>query len=274
MELERVLESVPENAYCFLFCGDEVLIKEMGGSVKVPLIYDLKTINDKPAHVWYMGELEGNEYYAALGGKNVPEGFVRKKVRQVYGQIEDSRYWLMLRAFHITNWLRMNRFCGRCGGPMKVLPHELAVQCGDCGHIGYPRISPAIIVAVIKDDRILLAHSNRFPPGRYSVLAGFVEPGEALEDCVKRELKEEVGIGVTDIRYFGSQPWPFPDSLMVAFTARWAEGEIRVDNNEVVDAGWYSADHLPDLPSKDSVARKLIDWFVEQQNPEKDRDEG
>jgi NAD+ diphosphatase len=119
------------------------------------------------------------------------------------------------------------------------------------------------MVAVIKDDKILLARSNRFATGWYSVIAGFVEPGEALEDCVKRELKEEVGIEVTNIQYFGSQPWPFPDSLMIAFTARWSKGIITIDNEEIIDANWYSANNLPNLPGKVSIARQLIDWFVE-----------
>ncbi|VBB08812.1 nudix hydrolase [Lucifera butyrica] len=263
MEFESDFARVPENAYCFLFCDDEIVIKEVDGGDKIPFVYELKTLNNKPTQGYYIGMVDGNRFYAAVGDKSSLKGFSFKKVRQVYGQIENSRYWLMLRAFHIISWMKLNRFCGCCGGSMKVFPNELAVQCVACERIVYPRISPAIIVAVIKDDKILLARSNRFPPGRYSVLAGFVEPGETLEDCVKRELKEEVGIGVTDIQYFGSQPWPFPDSLMVAFTARWSEGEISIDNNEIVDANWYSADNLPNLPGRDSIARRLIDWFVE-----------
>ncbi|MFH1481427.1 MAG: NAD(+) diphosphatase, partial [Pseudomonadota bacterium] len=128
----------------------------------------------------------------------------------------------------------------------------------------YPRLSPAIIVAVLKNDQILLAHSQRFPGQFYSVLAGFVEPGETLEECVQREVHEEVGITVKNIRYFGSQPWPFPDSLMIAFTAEYAGGEIRIDKSELTDAGWFSADHLPAVPSRISIARQLIDWFSEK----------
>ena len=116
-------------------------------------------------------------------------------------------------------------------------------------------------MAVVKEDRILLAHSQRFPAKLYSVLAGFVEPGETLEECVEREVHEEVGISVQDIRYFGSQPWPFPDSLMVAFTADYAGGEIEIDRSEIADAGWFSADQFPPIPPKISIARQLIDWF-------------
>jgi NAD+ diphosphatase len=125
-------------------------------------------------------------------------------------------------------------------------------------------MSPAIIVAVVKDKKILLARASRFPYEMYSVLAGFVEPGESLEACVKREVREEVGIEVKNIRYFGNQPWPFPNSLMVAFTADYAAGEIRIDETEIVDAGWFSANNFPLIPSKISIARHLIDWFAEK----------
>ena len=128
----------------------------------------------------------------------------------------------------------------------------------------YPRLSPAIIVAVINDNRILLAHADRFASGLYSVLAGFVEPGEAFEECVKREVKEEVGIMVKNIRYFGSQPWPFPNSLMVGFTADYDSGKISIDGIEIKDAGWFKANDLPRIPGKISIARRLIDWFVER----------
>ena len=133
-----------------------------------------------------------------------------------------------------------------------------------CGLVNYPRLSPAVIVAVIKDHQILLATSPRFKAAFYSVLAGFVEPGETLEECVKREIREEVGLEVKNIRYFGSQPWPFPDSLMVGFTCEYAKGELTLDQNEILQAAWFEADKLPPIPGKISIARKLIDWFVEQ----------
>jgi len=111
---------------------------------------------------------------------------------------------------------------------------------------------------------LLLARARRFPTAMYSVLAGFVEPGESLEETVAREVKEEVGLLLKDIRYFGSQPWPFPHSLMIGFTATYAGGEITLDDDEIVDAGWYTVDQLPPLPGKISIARKLIDWFIEK----------
>ena len=264
MDFEFDFESIPENAYCFLFCDDELLIEEIDGVYKIPLIYDLKMLNMKPTYLYYMGLLDENKCYAAnISTENIPKQLSFKKIRRIYGHVEDLCYWLMLRAFHIMSWIKANRFCGCCGGLTKALDNEHAVKCVECEHIFYPRISPAIMVAVIKDDKILLARSNRFATGWYSVIAGFVEPGEALEDCAKRELKEEVGIEVTNIQYFGSQPWPFPDSLMIAFTARWSKGIITIDNEEITDANWYSANNLPKIPGKVSIARQLIDWFVE-----------
>ena len=130
--------------------------------------------------------------------------------------------------------------------------------------VSFPRISPAIIVLVERDGKALLARSPRFKEGLFSTLAGFVEPGETLEDAVRREVKEEAGIDVKNIRYFGSQPWPFPDSLMVGFTAEYAGGEIKIDDNEILDARWFSAEDMPEIPGKISIARALIDYFLEK----------
>jgi NAD+ diphosphatase len=165
----------------------------------------------------------------------------------------------------LVHWNRNHHYCGRCAGLTETKPDERARVCPQCGLINYPRLSPAVIVAVLKDHQILLAHSQRFPTKFYSVLAGFVEPGETLEACVKREVLEEVGIIVKNIRYFGSQPWPFPDSLMVGFTAEYGGGDIRIDPSEITDARWYAASELPPIPPKISIARRLIDWFLQQE---------
>jgi NAD+ diphosphatase len=136
--------------------------------------------------------------------------------------------------------------------------------CIECGLVNYPTISPAIIVAVIMGSQILLARSHRFHTGFYSVLAGFIEYGETFEQCVRREVKEEVGIDVGNIRYFASQPWPFPNTLMVGFTADYAGGVVTADKVEIADARWFKADNLPAIPPKGTIARQLIDWFVEE----------
>jgi NAD+ diphosphatase len=171
----------------------------------------------------------------------------------------------LFRACHIANWRTESAFCGRCGAPNTDAPDELARLCPSCGRREYPRISPAVIVLITDDrDRALLAHNVKFHTTMHSLIAGFVEAGERLEAAVAREVREEVGIEVTDIRYVASQPWPFPDSLMLGFRARHAGGEIRPDGIEISEAAWYSRDALPDIPAPGSVARALIDiWRAE-----------
>jgi NAD+ diphosphatase len=177
--------------------------------------------------------------------------------------LDDEVFMLAGRAFQITNWDENHKYCGKCGALFDNKQDERAKICPKCGLVNYPRISPAIITAIVKENKILLAHGNHFKNKMYSVIAGFVEPGETFEDCVQREVMEEVGIRVKNIRYFGSQPWPFPNSLMVGFTAEYESGEIKVDEKEIGDAGWYSVDEFPETPGHGSIARKLIDWFIE-----------
>ena len=168
------------------------------------------------------------------------------------------------RAVQILAWDRTHRFCGQCGAKTEERTNEFAKICPDCGFIAYPRISPSIIVAVIKNKELLMARSSHFQKYNFhTLISGFVEPGESLEECLQREVKEEAGITVKNIRYFGSQPWPFPNSLMLAFTAEHDQGEIVLDNEELYEAGWFASDRLPPLPNSDSIARELIDWFIE-----------
>jgi NAD+ diphosphatase len=202
--------------------------------------------------------------FEALRRDELASGFRFLSLRRLYGAVPDELFWIAGRALQIVDWDRTHRFCGRCGAPTERMAIERARRCTTCGLSNYPRIAPAVIVLVRRDDRILLARSSNFPDAFYSVLAGFVEPGEALEDTVRREIFEEVGIEVRDVRYFASQPWPFPHSLMVGFTAWHAAGEIRIDENEIVDAGWFHVDDLPRLPGKLSIARSLIDSYIEQ----------
>jgi NAD+ diphosphatase len=165
----------------------------------------------------------------------------------------------------IVDWDRNHRFCGRCATPTALVPGERARRCPACHTPYYPRIAPAVIALIEHGDRVLLARAAAFPRPWFSALAGFVEPGETLEEAVAREVREEVGIEVADVRYFGSQPWPFGRSLMVGFTARYAGGEVRVDGQEIVEANWYGADRMPQVPPPISIARRLIDaWLARQ----------
>lgn len=259
---------IPDHSYLFVFFNDEVLVNKQEGLTPLPTVYDIMRLNRiEPADLQYIGTFTGDHTFAVkITNKESFSEFTFLKLRNAAEAITEKYGALAFRAYHILNWLENNKFCGCCGHATQVAaqPQEIAIKCSACGHLVYPRISPAIIVAVIKDDKILLAHSSRFPAGRYSVLAGFAEPGETLEDCVRREIREEVAIEVADIRYFGSQPWPFPDSLMIAFTACYASGQITVDNNEIVTADWFSATDLPQIPARGSISRQLIDWFVEK----------
>ncbi|MDR1287457.1 MAG: NAD(+) diphosphatase [Treponema sp.] len=170
----------------------------------------------------------------------------------------------VLRAFHIVQWRAESRFCGSCGTANTDAPDELARLCPACGRREYPRISPAVITIVINGEgKALLAHNNKFSGGMYSLVAGFAEAGESLEGAVEREILEEVNLKVSDIRYITSQPWPFPNSLMLGFVCRYAGGEIRPDGREISDAGWFSRDSLPLIPGFGSVSRYLINLWVE-----------
>lgn len=192
----------------------------------------------------------------------LPDGLTRRNLRSLLGAVDESAFWSAGHAFQLAHWDRSNQYCGWCGGPTKLSDGELARRCGRCGRSVYPRISPAVIVAVVRERTLLLAHNARRSHAFYSVLAGFVEPGETLEECVVREVREEVNVTVGNVRYMGSQPWPFPDALMIAFTAEYIEGEIEVDGTEIDHAYWCGPHELPNVPPRPSVARFLIDWFV------------
>jgi len=171
----------------------------------------------------------------------------------------------ILRSYHVSLWRGESRFCGSCGAANRDADSgELARQCPACGRIEFPRISPAVIFIITNDrGEALLAHNKKFVPGVYSLIAGFNEAGESLEDTIAREAKEEVNLEVTDIRYVRSQPWPFPNSLMLGFSARYKAGELRPDGTEIEDAQWFSRDALPALPGSASISRYLIELWRE-----------
>lgn len=208
----------------------------------------------------FLGLLDGEPCWAVgvTGEVAAPAGLRWLPLRQLGMVVDEQEFALAGRAVQLVDWTRTNRFCGRCGTPTDATPGERAMRCPRCGLVAYPRLAPAIIVLVERGDQALLAQGRGF--GRmYSALAGFVEPGETLEQAVHREVGEEVGVALDRVRYFGSQPWPFPHSLMVGFFAEWVSGDIQVDGVEILDAGWYRADHLPEIPPALSIARRLID---------------
>ena len=214
--------------------------------------------------VHHLGVLDGRSVLTAEVPHDyvAPEGHTFVGVRDLFETIDPAIYSLAGRAVQIVDWDRTHRFCGRCGTATVRLTIGWASRCPACGLTNFPRLSPAVITLVERDGKALLARNAKFTTGFYSVLAGFVEPGESLEDAVEREILEEVGIEVRDIRYFGSQPWPFPHSLMIGFTAKWASGEIVRQESEIADAGWFSPDEFPPIPGPISISRALIDDFV------------
>lgn len=198
----------------------------------------------------------------------LPEGMSLVPLREARSLLGEEAFLEAGRARQILDWLQETNFCGRCGQRMRDHETEGARTCQSCGLTVYPTVSPAIIVAVEREGKLLLARSPHFPKGRYSVLAGFVEPGETLEQAVVREVLEEVSVRVKEIRYFGSQPWPFPHSLMVGFSAAWESGEICVDGKEIEDAGWFAPEEFPEIPPPLSISRRLIDDFTRRNRNE------
>ncbi len=261
--------SPPEKnqlSYWFAFQNDNLMVKVEDNRAKVPKVYDLDDLNIQPVCEHYLGTLNGEHCYAVElpPGMLWPENMSFMGLRELFVLMDEDIFKVAVNAVQVVAWGQTHQFCGRCGAKTETKPDERAKVCPQCNHHSFPRITPAIMVGILKENQILLAANRMFPPDFYSVLAGFMEPGETLEECIVREVREEVGVEVKNIKYFGSQPWPFPNSLMIAFTADYAGGDIVVDGNEIVKAGWYSADNLPKRPTGGiSVASKLIDWFKE-----------
>lgn len=166
------------------------------------------------------------------------------------------------RASGIAKWRVIKNYCSVCGCKLRPAINEYAMQCPDCQALAFPRLNPAVITAVIRDGRILLAHNRKFRSGMYSLIAGFIEPGESPEEAVAREIWEEVGLKVRNIRYWRGQSWPFPNSLMLGFIADYAGEEINVDGEEIAAADWFAANNLPDIPSPPSISRAIIDAYI------------
>jgi NAD+ diphosphatase len=273
-EIKPVFEASPipsressRPGWWFVFKSGKLLVSRDAEPLPVPFVSDphgrdLGVGED----VQFLGRLDGSPCYSVEAGEGfpVPEGMEFVGLRRLFTEYGELFFRIAGIGSQLLTWDRTHRFCGACGALNKDSTVERAKVCPRCGLLQFPRISPAVIVAIVKEDMILLARGARFRnSGMFSVLAGYVESGETLEECVQREVMEEVGIEVGNIEYFASQQWPFPHSLMVGFTAEYRAGEITEDQVEILEAGWFKSDNLPEIPEKPSIARRLIDWFVE-----------
>ena len=214
-----------------------------------------------------IGHLDGEPVYLVLLKEAVEvQGCTWQGLRQFMLEGDFDIFQMLGYAAQISTWAREHRFCGSCGTPTVQVPGERAMYCEHDNLRFYPRISPSMIVLITRGDEILLARSPRFVTGVYSTLAGFVEPGESAEDCVRREVMEEVQVKVRNITYMGSQCWPFPHSMMLGFHAEYESGEIVPQADEIEDARWFRIDDLPPLPANRSIARYLIEAYLAQRS--------
>jgi NAD+ diphosphatase len=243
------------DAWCLAFVGGAILLPDAAEAALSPQPVDRWRARASAAH--YLGRLDGLDCWA-LALPEAPAGWRATPLRAAMLALPEPLAALAGRAAQVLEWDRAHRFCGVCGTPTERVDAERARRCPACGQVAYPRVSPAMMVLVWREGELLLARAPRFAPGVYSALAGFVEAGESIEDCIHREVAEEVGVAVADLRYFGSQSWPFPHSLMVAYTARWAGGEIVAQADEIESARWFGLDALPGIPPRFSISGHLI----------------
>lgn len=256
----------PEAEHWFIFHKDQLLVRTDLSSDLLPGHSERDFLCLNPSTCHYLGQLDNGKSFCTIlsDPDNLPHGYALCSLRTLSDQIDPEIFMLAGRAYQILHWDAMNQFCGRCGSPTRLRNSERARKCDHCGNIIYPRISPAIIVAILRDDQILLAHNRTFRPGLYSLVAGFMEPGEEFEDTVAREVFEEVGVQVKNIRYYASQTWPFPDSLMVGFICDYDGGDIHVDGIEIEHADWFTRDTLPEIPGPTRIAGNIIQGFINQ----------
>jgi NAD+ diphosphatase len=276
----RVICETPGEAHWFVFRGDQLLV-EMGplerpsddlrvrarpAWARLPLQKNHNWLGKSVNRTLYLGRLRGIDCWAAELPKqaDAPTGMSWEGLRTLFSVLDDTHFALAGRALQLIDWDRTHQYCGRCGTLTEPHREERVRVCPACKLSAYPRVAPAVMALVKREKQILLARSPHFPPGMYSALAGFVEPGESLEQCLAREVAEEVGVQISNARYFASQPWPFPHSLMIAFVCDWAGGEIRPQAGEIEAANWFEVLQLPKLPSKISIARRLIDALSAQ----------
>lgn len=253
-----------DDALYFAYLGEEILcISERG--IPRPVTRDeFRWLDVDVSWRTFLGRWEGRPCFALAASGNVPEGFARVGLRAWLGRVDPAFFYLAGRAKQIVAWHRDHRYCGRCGTETADHGTDRAKECPRCGLVSYPRLSPSIIVLVRKGDEMLLARNSNWPTGMFSTLAGFVEPGESIEQTVHREVQEEVGVAVTNLRYLGSQSWPFPNSLMLGFHADYAGGDIVCQEDEIAEAHWFHYARPPNTPGGTAISGWLIRAFIDE----------
>lgn len=266
--LHPVAHAANDDAFLFAFAQDRQLARvDDDGSIQLPTrreVAEWTAGRDTPLHTGY---LDGKSCWLIDARDPVaepPAGWSWVETRGLLQTATTDLSQAIYCARHLLHWRAQNRFCGRCGTATTEADDERAKRCPSCGATFFPSASPAVIVAVTRGDRLLLAHNKDWRSSMFSLLAGFLDPGETLEQAVAREVREEVGIEIGDIRYVTSQPWPFPNSLMAGFRAEHVSGEIVVDGKEIAEAAWFTRDAMPEVPRRGSVARELIEGWLRE----------
>jgi NAD+ diphosphatase len=255
-------DAAHDDAFYFVVMEQQLLSVSERGVPRPVTADEYRWLEIERGQEIYLGRYRGRSCFVVPAAGRAPEGYALLGLRAWLGRVEHSLFYLAGRAQQIAEWHRDHRYCGRCGNDMVTSDEDRAKVCTECGLLCYPRVAPSMIVLVRKGDEMLLARNASWPQGMYSTLAGFVEPGESVEQTLHREVFEEVGLRVQNLRYLGSQPWPFPHSLMLGFHADYASGEIRCQEGEIADARWFHPSKLPMVPPGTAISRWLIDAFV------------
>ena len=252
---------IQESDYVFHFKENSLLLKQNGEEAEIPRKKDLKEIDSDGIFLFSLD----NTRCFLVWDCEVPDNdnFAYREINYFRTIAQKEIDWASIVAYQLMTWYTQNKFCGRCGGATIRKEEERAVFCPSCQTTIYPKISPAIIVAILSNDKILLARGANFRNNFYSLVAGYVDIGESIEDAVVREVKEEVGLDIHNIRYYKSQPWPFSGSMMIGFIADADDKQpIKIDNKEIAEAAWFSRNSLPNHPQNRSIAGELIEKFV------------
>ena len=242
----------------FVFCQSDLVLEKVGDDYQIP---EEEPIATKP---WTtVMDIDGAKAYRIDQPITDSDRYEMCGLRPSYYKLSEADYRLAGKCHELLYWDQNTKFCGVCGGTMRF-DTPISKKCDQCGKEIWPLLAPAVIVLVRKGDEVLLVHANNFRDDHYGLVAGFVETGETLEEAVYREVMEETGLHITNLRYFGSQPWPYPCGLMVGFTADYESGDIHVQLEELQKAGWFHRTNLPKLPEKLSIARRLIDHWLDE----------